>query len=126
MRKYDFATGEVVEKEVPCDICGKVIDAAFGVRIYYEEDESGKKTQKQAGSCCVGRIQVSKVMSKKAIDAYRTKGQISEDVLKRLPKAPPPGKTKSAGKKASKFIDVVGRSKSTGKSKWKKIIKSAK
>ena len=126
MRKYNFKTGGFVDVDVPCDICGKVIDAAFGVRGYYEEGEDGKKVLKHAGSCCVGKIRASNVISKKARDAYRAKGQIPESVLKKLPKAPPPGKTKNAGKKASKFIDVVGRSKKAGKSKGKKIIKSSK
>lgn len=113
MRKFNFITGEFEEEEVKCDLCGEVIDSSMGVKIGYIEKENGEKIKANMGSCCVGRIRAFDGLSKRARDAYRSQGQIPDEVLRKMPKAPPPDSTPNsqAGKEVHKFIDSIGRSR---------------
>lgn len=112
MRRYDFITGEFVEEEVKCELCGEVIDSTQGFKIGYIENEEGEKIKVVMGSCCVGKIRAYSDLSKRNKEAYKSRGQIPEEVLKRLPKAPPPDSKSNgdAGKEVHDFINKIGRS----------------
>lgn len=113
MRKYNWDTGEYEEVEVKCDNCGGVIDGSLGMQIRSVKDEDGNQVKITLGSCCAGKINAYRSISKNIREAYRNQGQISEDVLaKTLPLAPKPSRnSQTEGKDVHKFVDKIGRSK---------------
>ena len=112
MRVYDWSTGEFIEEEVPCDLCGKPIDSARGYRISFIKDENDNDIKVQAGSCCTGKIHAYNKLSKSVREKYRAQGQIPDSVLKKMPRAPKPLNRPNveAGKEIHHFLDTIGRS----------------
>lgn len=115
MRVYDWSIGEFIEEEVPCDICGKIIDSSKGYRVSYVKNENGDDIKVQAGSCCIGKIHAYNNLSKSVREKYRAQGQIPDSVLKKMPRAPKPlnRPNSEAGREIHNFLDVMGRSKMT-------------
>src|SRR4030042_1157580 len=113
MKEYNWETGEFIELDVLCDTCGKIIDSSQGYRISFQKDEFGNSIKVQEGSCCAGRIHAYNNISKKVGESYRSRGQVSENVLKKMPRAPKPlnRPNREAGKEIHNFLDAVGRSK---------------
>jgi hypothetical protein len=113
MKEYNWETGEFIELDVFCDTCGEIIDSSQGYRISIQKDEFGNRIKVQEGSCCAGRIRAYNNISKKVRELYRSRGQVSDDVLKKMPKAPKPlnRPNSEAGKEIHNFLDTVGRSK---------------
>jgi hypothetical protein len=119
MRVYDWSTGEFIEKEVLCDICGEIIDSSRGYRVSYIKDENDNDIKVQAGSCCTGKIQAYNKIGKSLRKKYREQGQIPDSVLKKMPRSPKPlnRPDREAGKEIHQFLDTVGRSKLTKETK---------
>ena len=112
MKKYNFSTNEYDEVEIYCDGCGELIDSSKGYKEKYIEDEDKVRRKVVLGSCCAGKIHAYGCLSKKARESYRSKGQISDEVLSKMPKAPMPAPTpKEAARPTDNFLDAVGRSK---------------
>lgn len=112
MRKFNFVTGEFEKEDVKCDLCGNIIESSMGIRVGYVDNEDGERIKVNMGSCCVGKIRAFDGLSKRARDAYRSQGQIPDEVLRKMPKAPPPDSKSNAnaGKEVHKFIEKIGRS----------------
>jgi len=125
MKKYNFSTGEYEECIVNCEGCGEHIDSQKGYQEKYVENEDGERFKVILGSCCVGKIHAYGSLSKKIREDYKSRGQIPDSVLARLPRAPKPVDIPiEASKPTDNFIDKMGRSKIgktyDGKIKYKK------
>jgi hypothetical protein len=131
MRKYNFATGEFEEEEVICYGCGNPIDMnngiSSGIKICYIENENKERIKVSYGSCCAGKINVYKSISKKVREAYRNNGQISDEVLAKMPLAPKPiANSCDAGREVHNFVDKIGRSKLSNSNQAKIKYKRSK
>ena len=112
MKKYNFLTDEYEEIEINCDGCGEPIEGSKGYQEKYVKDENGQQHKVVLGSCCIGKIHAYGSLSKKLREDYKSRGQIPDSVLARLPKAPKPVDNPSeASKPTDKFIEKMGRSK---------------
>jgi hypothetical protein len=125
MKKYNFTTNEYEEEDVYCYGCGELIEGNKGLSIRYIEIEKDKKIKVNYGSCCVGKIHAYDSIHKQSREKYRSSKQIPDELLSKLPLAPPPvANSSEAGKEVHSFVDGIGRSKLSksydGKVKYKK------